>query len=184
MSYTLKNPQVEVPSGFCHCGCGMRTERATKTSTTRKVRKGDYSRFLPGHSSRNASPRYIVNSATGCWIWQRKTNKRWGYGYATISGRTVLAHRAVYEEAKGPIGEGLELDHLCGNPSCVNPDHLEQTTAAQNIRRSKRCKLTMAIADEIRSEYATQGTPQYALAKRHGVSQSIICRIIRREAWA
>lgn len=34
----------------------------------------------------------------------------------------------------GPITDGLELDHLCNVPSCVNPDHLEPVTHAENMR--------------------------------------------------
>ena len=48
----------------------------------------------------------------------------------------MLAHRFSYERAKGVIPEGLELDHLCRNPACVNPDHLEAVSGHENVRRS------------------------------------------------
>lgn len=69
-----------------------------------------------------------------CWEWDGEKNER-GYGRASIDGKTRPAHRAVYEHLRGPVPEGLVLDHLCRNRLCVNPDHLEPVTNTTNIMR-------------------------------------------------
>lgn len=66
-----------------------------------------------------------------CWEWlgAHQTN---GYSSIRYDGRTRLVHRLSYELHKGPISEGYEIDHICGNRGCVNPSHLRTATRKQN----------------------------------------------------
>jgi hypothetical protein len=80
-------------------------------------------------------------SPTGfCWEWTAATLKaRGGYGVFGWNelGRnvTVYAHRFAYEMLVGPIPAGMQLDHLCRNHVCVNPDHLEPVAPGTNTSR-------------------------------------------------
>lgn len=70
---------------------------------------------------------------SGCWVWMGCCNSK-GYGHCK-GGRSILAHRVVYEMLAGEIPDGLVLDHLCRVTSCVNPSHLEPVTEAENSNR-------------------------------------------------
>jgi hypothetical protein len=70
-----------------------------------------------------------------CWLWTGGLNNC-GYGQVSFQGRTQAAHRVVWELLVGPIAKGLQLDHLCHMRLCVNPDHLEPVTKAENMRRA------------------------------------------------
>lgn len=77
----------------------------------------------------------------GCWRWMG-SKVRGGYGQlrvgAEVSGRAglmVKPHRFLYEAINGAVADGLQLDHLCRNPACCNPAHLEPVTPSENVRR-------------------------------------------------
>lgn len=70
----------------------------------------------------------------GCWPWLAAKSIG-GYGVFNVGGGTRYAHRISYVAHKGEIPKGLDLDHLCRNRACVNPEHLEVVTRSQNLRR-------------------------------------------------
>lgn len=78
----------------------------------------------------------MVNADGPCWEWQGATMER-GYGVFNLGQGcgTELAHRFAYQTLVGDIPDGLQLDHLCRNPPCVDPDHLEPVTQRDNMMR-------------------------------------------------
>lgn len=91
--------------------------------------------------------------ASGCWEWRRF--RRDGYGlFSPNRGRSVNAHRAVYEINVGPVPDGLVLDHLCRNRACCNPAHLDPVTQQINILRGEGL-----AADEARRTHCPSGHP-------------------------
>jgi hypothetical protein len=72
----------------------------------------------------------------GCWEWTGGIDAH-GYGGVWLDGAVRKAHRVMYELLVSPIPAGLELDHLCRNPGCVRPAHLEPVTHAENMRRAR-----------------------------------------------
>ena len=69
-----------------------------------------------------------------CWEWLGWTNN-WGYAYFHEFDRKLRVARWAYEHFRGPIPEGLVIDHLCRNHRCVNPAHLEAVTVKENTLR-------------------------------------------------
>ena len=112
---------------------------------------------------------------TGCWEWTAYRNPM-GYGQVGFGGRVVLAHRAVYEVLVRPIPDGLTLDHLCRNPGCVNPDHLEPVTTQENSRRGDHSRNG---ADQRAKTHCPQGHP-YDLANTGYTGGSRRCRACGR----
>jgi hypothetical protein len=127
---------------------------------------------------------YTVNADTGCWEWNGSKNHQ---GYGRMGGNEAgiphRAHRIYYERAKGPIPHGLDLDHLCRNRGCVNPDHLEAVSRATNLRRGYRTKLTEEKVREIRERLSRGGITQSCLAKEYGVGETMIGAIKHNRKW-
>jgi len=76
---------------------------------------------------------------SGCWTWTGAITYR-GYGVFHYEGRWSLAHRVSHVLFVGPIPPRLQIDHLCRNTACVNPQHLEAVTAKENTRRARAAK--------------------------------------------
>jgi len=109
--------------------CNLHYQRVLNTGTTD---------LLP--RARPAIERFMEKVAiqpNGCWLWQASRDAG---GYARFNpdktSSITLGHRFIYLEKKGPIPEGLFLDHLCRQRHCVNPDHLEAVTIKENTLRS------------------------------------------------
>lgn len=75
--------------------------------------------------------------SSGCWLWNKSTDVN-GYSQFSIRGQMMKGHRFIYEIYIGNIEDGLEIDHLCRVRHCVNPEHLEAVTHAENLRRMPR----------------------------------------------
>ncbi len=82
-----------------------------------------------------------------CWLWIGAKGR--GYGIISFNGKARTAHRVWYELNVGQLKEGLELDHLCKNSLCVNPEHLEQVTHSENCRRGRHADVCRARGAKI-----------------------------------
>lgn len=133
-----------------------------------------------------------ISSAEDCWEWMARKDGH-GYGRFTVNATERLcAHRVAYELWFGPIKHGYYICHKCDNPGCVNPAHLFQGTALDNMRdcvnknrQAREFKMPHTkVSDEqvrnIRSRIKA-GERQVDLAREYGVSADHIYAINKRK---
>lgn len=120
----------------------------------------------------------IEITEAGCWEW---TKARTAAGYGRCADK--YTHRLMWEEVVGPIPEGLEIDHLCRNRACCNPDHLEPVTHAENMARAPYTAATIKRdATECSNGHPyTPDTLRWAAAGK-GMPRKRVCRICRNAA--
>ena len=93
--------------------------------------------------------RVIIDPVSGCWIWTGPTSgdevRGAGYPRMSLSGQTVAVHLVMWTNEHGYIPGKKQLDHVCRNRLCVNPDpqHLELVTAKRNSIRREQARRTM-----------------------------------------
>lgn len=106
-------------------------------------------RFIPYIDPRPTIDKFmenVVKHEDECWYWKGWHDYK-NYGkFSPEPRRSIMAHRWIFEYTYGKIPEGAQLDHLCSNKSCVNPDHLEPVSGKENVQRYwRRRKMFTAL---------------------------------------
>lgn len=113
-----------------------------------------------------------------CWQWLGATSM--GYGHMFIEvGKYAKAHRLAWTFERGEPIRGLVFDHLCRNPLCCNPAHLELVSHATNIRRGQSPKMLLHHAG-----LCANGHPRSEACLRKGTNLVAYCKACRREKRA
>lgn len=140
-----------------------------------------------------------VAGPSDCWLWTA-ARLNTGYGAVWVRGKMRKAHREAYEAENGEgSADGLVVRHRCDTPACVNPAHLELGTQADNysdmVKRGRQvalkgeahgcAKLTEADVAVIRAIHipGSRTHSLRALARKFGVNQSLIGKVVHRDIW-
>lgn len=107
---------------------------------------------------------YRVMPVSGCWDWFGTLDGEKKYGrleiMVTPAWYRYSAHRYSYTLHRGPIPAGLDLDHLCVNTKCMNPEHMEPVTRAENSRRIKERGRTKKVTGKAHCLHGHPFTPE------------------------
>jgi hypothetical protein len=130
----------------------------------------------------------VVVSQSGCHVWNACRDQK-GYGFVAVgsrAGRCIQrrAHRVNFELSKGPVPAGLQLDHLCRNHSCVNPEHLEPVTSRENCMRGISFAAKYAAQTHCKNGHAFTAENSRVQATPKGVKR--VCRVCEnayKRAW-
>ena len=119
----------------------------------------------------------VADPETGCWNWQAWTT-RGGYGKFKVDGHTRVSHRWYYQQVVGPVPAELQLDHLCRNRACCNPEHLEPVTCRENLLRGDTFQASNAAKVQCPKGHPLSGENLMVSGGRR------VCRTCKRAATA
>jgi len=132
-----------------------------------------------------------VDKTETCWLWTGCKNNC-GYGQIRVNGQMHKAHRVSWILSGNTIPEGHIIRHKCLNKNCVNPEHLETGTQAENMadkirdgttNRGIKCPKVKLTEEQVRQIRVRVDETQALLAEEYGVNQTTICHIINRKSW-
>jgi len=119
--------------------------------------------------------RRTQENKNGCWEWTGYKDPA-GYGQIGTPSGVKLVHRVSYEYYVGKIPDGLQIDHLCRNRPCVNPEHLEPVTAKENVGRGMAGRVrTLLAAQQTHCKWGHEFTKSNTYICRKGIRNCRRC---------
>lgn len=124
-----------------------------------------------------------------CWLWPGSTKGRKGYGSSSVTEggkvRVFLTHREAWEVLRGPVPDGLVIDHLCRRPACMNPAHMELVTRGENVMRgvgfaARNGRKTHCANGH---EFTPENTEQKIDKKGRTSRACVVCRVAAQKRY-
>jgi hypothetical protein len=134
--------------------------------------------FLDPRLPANFWNRCVPCPVSGCWLWTGRINNK-GYAGASLKAsgsNTTYAHRIAYLMLIGAVPSGLELDHKCRTTVCVNPDHLEPVSHAENLRRGRSAQQNRHITHCPRGHAYDEENTKFYEGRRYCKACHVIAR--------
>lgn len=127
-----------------------RNPKSIRAKTQRQTERRQAERPTPEEAARRKlGERSKRDDETGCLVWSGRLER--GYGRMQYDGRTQYAHRIAWQLARGPVGKGMTIDHLCHNRACIEVDHLREATPEANSRNRRPGGRLAAVWDALSS---------------------------------
>ncbi len=144
----------------------------------------------------------ITENKEECWNWTASINTN-GYGQFFLLYKMVSSHRMSYLLTKGSIHNGLQVQHLCNNRLCCNPNHLKLGNNSKNEQYKSKCErrnnygenngLSVLTDDQVREIHKLHKNAgeqrrlkwQFTepIAQKFGISKGNVGAIIRGKTW-
>lgn len=118
---------------------------------------------------------------SGCWIWNLSKGIG-GYGQIRRNNKRYTAHRFFFETLNGPVPKGFELDHLCRNRACVNPNHLEVVSRQVNTQRGDIAVFNPATVKKARKMFDS-GIRIIDIASCLKIHKNTVSAVVHRQTW-
>lgn len=175
--HALTDDNVYVWNGKRH-GCKT-CRREHQRASRARLRRGEGA----PRSRRDPASRFMkhvrkTRRKSGCWDWTGAAKDLYGAFQITPEQGPIRAHRAAWLLFRGDIPDGLAVDHLCRRPICVNPDHLELVTTAENNRRAGEARDTCRnghprVEGLVRVETTKQGWTRRRCLVCEGIASAV-----------
>lgn len=165
----LYHDPCEIPWGYCHCGCGQRTELILHDNLKAGRRKGDPSQFLRGHVARVQYAKLRVE-------------------YAKYFDDPSLCRFCDDAGVACPVGAGY-CHCGCGQKTNVpawrnHSYNIPGLPVRYRRGHNSSGRVGAAQAEQMRRDYLDDTTLTVkAIARRYGVSQSYASDILNFKAY-
>jgi hypothetical protein len=149
-----------------------------------KWKKDEPLEYVRGHQNNGKRKGYDEQDCgyeTLCHSWRGQASQR--YPSIKVQGKPVKVHQWAWEQACGPVPDGMVVHHRCENTRCCNVEHLEVVTTAQNSHFGSSAKLSTDKAEQIRRFYGSGGYTLRKLAEMYGVSRASIQNVVYGHTW-